>query len=77
MKSIWTLIHEKHWSFEKKVRYFLISTVLTFSCLGLLFWFALHFFVLNELIWAICFIVYFGFFVGFLGGAFYLYRHNI
>lgn len=77
MRFIRNYVHHKKLNTSGRTRLFVFLTTLSSSLLGLVFWFVLHFFVLNEISWAICFAGYPGVFVGFIGGIIYLYRHNI
>lgn len=77
MKSIWNYVHAKPWDEARKTHCFLFLNALLFAAVGLGVWFALHFFVLNTISWAICFTSYPGFFIGVLGGVLYLYRFPI
>ncbi len=77
MKYIWTYIHNKNWTDTNKGRLFLLITTLLFSILGYGVWFAIHFFALDKIPWALVFTGYPGFFIGFVGGIIYLDRHDI
>lgn len=76
MNKLWNYIHEKKWNLENKITLFLFVTTLLPATIGFFIWFILHFFVLNKITWALCFIGYPGYFIGLLGGILYLYRHN-
>lgn len=75
MSVLWKWIDGKDFTEEGKIRFFLIFNCILFSLLGLLAWLIVSRFVLNTLIWAICFTGYPGFFVGFIGGYLYLCRN--
>lgn len=76
MERIWSYIHNKSWNTERKNHLFLFLTTLISSAIGFIIWYALHFFVLNKISWALCFTGYPGFFMGFFGGILYLFRHD-
>lgn len=74
MKNIWNCINNKDWKIENKYGLFLFITTSISSVIGFVIWFALHFFILNKISWAICFTGYPGFFIGLIGGIIYLYH---
>ena len=77
MNTIWNYLHKLNIGTTLQIFLFLFSTTLLSCVMGFIAWYALHFFVLNSISWAISFIGYTGFFVGFFGGILYLYRHII
>ena len=76
MKIVWNFSQKIFTNTEREMHFFLLLTTTASCILGFLAWYIIHFFALNTLSWAICFIGYPGFFVGFLGGILYLYRLN-
>ena len=74
MKFIWNHIANKNWKTKNKNYIFLFITTLLFSVIGFILWYALHFFTLNSITWAISFTGFSGYIIGLLGGIIYLYR---
>ncbi len=76
MKNIFNKIDSLNIEFKYKVNMFLSFTVVVSALLGILFWYLIHFFIFKDSSWAFCFVVYPGFFLGFIGGALYLFKHD-
>ena len=65
---------EKLWKKTKRPYLVLILNTLFWMVCGLLVWGILQFFVFKSLMWAICFAGYPAFFIGFVGGVFFLWK---
>ena len=72
MGILWEWLDKKNMNEERKMHLFLFLNTIIFSIIGFLVWLAVSKFALNSLTWALCFIGYSGFFIGYLGGFIYL-----
>lgn len=76
MSTIWNKIESFNISNRHKTYMFISLTVALSSLLGFMVWYPLHFYMLKEFTWMLCFIGYFGFFIGFIGGTLFLYNND-
>lgn len=74
MSRLYRWVESKDFSYERTVGIFLFLNCLLFGAFGFAAWAIVSRFVLNTLGWALCFIGYSGFFIGFVGGYIYLCR---
>lgn len=74
MSKLWEWVDKKNLSEKAKTRVFLFLNIVLCGVLGFLVWMVISRFGLSTLDWAVCFIGYSGFFVGYLGGFFFLCR---
>lgn len=74
MNHLWNWVDRREMTDAGKIRIFLLMNCLLCSVLGLVVWLFVSRFALNTWDWALCFVGYPGFFVGFLGGCMYLCR---
>lgn len=74
MNILWNWVNDKEHSYEWKSRLFLTLNCIIFAILGLVLWMIIRNFAFNTLEYAICFVGYPGFCVGYLGGFVFLYR---
>lgn len=72
MSILWKWVDKKEISNNAKSRLFLILNSLMCSVIGFLIWIIVSRFALNTWDWAICFIGYSGFFIGYIGGFIFL-----
>ena len=73
---LWNLINNMNFSTEGKVRLFLFLSTFMSGIIGFGVWFIIHFFALNKISWALCFITIPGILVGYIGGIVYLLRRG-
>lgn len=76
MKMIWKLVNPINVTVSVKIRLFLFMMIAANSVAGALAWAILGRIILSGTSWFICFIGYPAIFVGFFGGALYLYNHE-
>lgn len=74
MSGLWEWMNGKNFSKEGKVIGFLLINCLKYSALGLGLWLIVSRFALTTYDWAICFTLYPGFFIGYIGGTIFLWR---
>lgn len=74
MSCLWKWVDSRKHSKEVKIKIFIALNCLQFSALGFLLWLVVSRFALSTYDWAICFIGYPGFFIGYIGGFIFLYR---
>lgn len=74
MNKLWEWINKTEFTREGKIRSFLFLNSMICSILGFFVWLVVSRFTLNTIDWAICFVGYAGFFIGYLGGFFFLCR---
>ena len=76
MTRLWNLIDSKEFSYEGKIRIFFSLNCLLYCVLGLIVWLVVRKLVpnINTWDWALCFVIYPGFFIGYIGGFIYLCR---
>ena len=74
MSRLWKWIDEKNISKEVKAKLFLFVNSIMFGVIGLVLWVIVSGFGLNSWDWALCFIGYPGFFIGYIGGFVFLGR---
>lgn len=72
MDKLWNWVDYKALSRDGKVRIFLCLNCLKYGFLGFVAWLLVSRIALGTVDWAICFVGYPGFFVGYLGGILYL-----
>lgn len=75
MSRLWKWVDNKNFSYDAKVKLFLAINCLKYCFLGFVLWMVVSHFVLSTYDWALCFIGYPGFFIGYIGGFIYLCRH--
>ena len=66
MEGLWKKIH--------KTSLFLVVNTVCWMLIGLLVWGVVRVFAFDALPWALCFMGYPGFFIGFIGGIFFLWN---
>lgn len=77
MEKIWNYVNQNSKN-EKRARAAFIGIhTLIWSVIGFLTWSVIQLFALRRLVWALCFIGYTGFFIGFIGGVLFCYRREI
>lgn len=76
MSRLWRLIDNKKYSEERKIRIFLFINCLKYGVLGFLIWLVVKMFALNTWEWALCFICYPGFLIGYIGSFIFLCLKN-
>ncbi|MDD6038999.1 MAG: hypothetical protein PUD20_09440 [bacterium] len=76
MRKLWEKIESKGFSKEDTRRLFLLLNSMKFSLCGFAVWLLVSRFALGTIEWAICFIGYSGFFIGYLGGFLYLCKES-
>lgn len=74
MNNLWNIISKKNKTKWKSEYIFILINTLVFTIIGFSLWFIIHFFILKNFIWCICFSGYAGYFLGFLGGILYLWK---
>lgn len=74
MSKLWEWMDKKDLTKEGKIRGFLALNCMIFSILGFFVWLTVSRFALSTIEWAICFVGYPGFFIGYLGGFLFLSR---
>lgn len=74
MNMLWEWIDQRNLSEKAKTYVFLLLNIVIFGALGLVVWMIVSRFTLSTLDWAICFVGYPAFFIGYLGGFFFLCR---
>lgn len=74
MNILWNYLKSKNINTQKANIFFLLINTLIAGIGGFFIWFIIHFFTLNKIAWALCFIGYPGFFIGLLGGILFLYK---
>lgn len=72
MGLIWKMISQQGWNKIKTQKVFLICSVLAFCFVGALVWLLIGRILMPSVGGLFCFVGYFGFFVGFIGGFIYL-----
>lgn len=75
MNALWKLINKSKAKREIKNMVFLFLLFAFWGLLGFAVWQIVRLFALNSISWAICFVGYPAYFIGFLGGVLYLWRH--
>lgn len=73
-ERIWEILLKKKWTARHIVSLFLLCNTMVWSFVGFVIWFIIHFFSLQSLDWAICFIGYAAYFMGMIGGFIFLCR---
>lgn len=76
MSRLWKWIDVRKMSYKAKTRWFLFLNSLLYSAVGFFAWIIVSRFALDSWDWALCFVGYPGFFVGYIGGFLFLSRHN-
>lgn len=76
MELLWKNINKSNRSEKTNINIFLLCNTIFYAIIGMLVWFGVHFFTLDSIVWAFCFIGYSSFFGGFIGGAIFLYGKN-
>lgn len=76
MSKLWKWVNEKEMTESWKVRSFLLLNFMKYGLWGFFVWLIVSRFMLRTIDWGICFVGYPGFFIGFLGGYFFLCRKN-
>ncbi len=74
MEIIWNIVNREGDTDRKKVRRFLFLNTVFWALIGFAAWGVVHFFALDTVGWALSFIGYAGYFIGWLGGAVFLWR---
>lgn len=74
MSRLWKWVDRRKLSRENKTRLFLFLNSLIYSGEGFLAWLLISKFALGTWDWALCFVGYPGFFVGYIGGFIFLCR---
>lgn len=76
MTRLWNLIDKKEFTDEGKIRVFFSLNCLIYCAIGFLLWLVINRFVpnINTRDWALCFAMYPGFFIGYIGGFIFLCR---
>ncbi|MGN0160084.1 MAG: hypothetical protein ACI4AQ_01715 [Lachnospiraceae bacterium] len=74
MSRLWEWVDKKNLSEQAKTGVFLFLNMVLYGVLGFLVWMVISRFTLSTLDWAVCFVGYPGFFIGYLGGFFFLCR---
>lgn len=74
MSRLWEWVDKKNLSEKAKTGVFLFLNMVLYGVLGFLVWMVISRFTLSTLDWAVCFVGYPGFFIGYLGGFFFLCR---
>ena len=72
MSRLWKWVDKKEISNDAKSKLFLILNSLICSAIGFFVWIVVSRFALNTWGWAICFVGYPGFFIGYIGGFIFL-----
>lgn len=72
MSRLWKWVDDKNISRDAKTGLFLIFNIILWSVIGFVAWTFVSMFALNTLDWALCFVGYPGFFVGYIGGFIFL-----
>lgn len=72
MEIIWNLTEKLSSKKEIRREVFLVVNSIIFSVIGFIIWAVISRFVLQSLDWMICFIGYFGFLGGCIGGYIFL-----
>ena len=68
MGILWEWLEKKKMDEESKMQFFLFLNTINFGIIGFLVWLVVSRFALHSLTWALCFIGYSGFFIGYIGG---------
>lgn len=76
MTWMWKIISKQGWSKLIKQKVFIGYSVLAFCFLGLLAWDLVRNLIGCDITWMLCFMGYPGFFFGYLGGIFFLWKEN-
>ena len=74
MNIIWKTVSATSYLDQTKQRLFLLLNTLLFSLIGLIVWLTVGRLFAPGWHWLICFIGYPGYFIGYIGGIFYLYK---
>ena len=74
MTFLWNIINRTDMSFKVKRNVFLACNTLLFALVGFLLWITIGQRLTDNKTWAICFIGYQGYFIGYLGGLMVLVR---
>ncbi len=77
MRFIWSILQKTKFETENKARLFLLINTLGCAVLGLAMWLIIHGAVMNTLSGALLFALCPAFFIGLLGGMWYLYQRDI
>lgn len=72
MSVLWKWISQRKLSRGNKARLFLLLNSLIYSVAGILAWLLVRKFALGTWDWALCFVGYPGFFIGYIGGFLFL-----
>ena len=76
MSRIWNFCINQNINEENKVKVFLAANTALFGLLGLLVWAVVSLFALKDISWMFCFAGYAAFVPGFLGGIFFVWKHD-
>ena len=76
MKQTWKMVNRMKLTKDDKNGLFLFLMIVESAVIGMLVWSFLARYILPEIAWLLVFIGYPAVFVGFFGGALYLYRHD-
>lgn len=76
MKQTWKMVNRMKLTKDDKNGLFLFLMIVESAVIGMLVWIFLARYILPEIAWLLVFIGYPSVFVGFFGGALYLYRHD-
>ena len=75
MRWIWTEIEKRVTDRLVKQKLFLICNTLFFSLIGSFLWLITDLMFSIDWTWGVCLVGYPGFFIGYIGGIFYLLNH--
>lgn len=76
MTWMWKNISKQGWSNSIKQTLFIGCSVLAFCVLGFLLWLLVKKLIGDDIVWMLCFMGYPGFFFGYLGAIFYLWKEH-
>lgn len=73
---LWNFIDNKEFTDEGKLRVFFSLNCIIYCSIGFIVWSVISRFVphMNTWDWALCFVLYPGFFIGYIGGSIFLCR---
>ena len=72
MSGLWKWVDDKNISREAKTGIFLFFNSILWGVIGFVTWIFVSMFALSTWDWALCFVGYPGFFVGYIGGFIFL-----
>ncbi|MBO5033155.1 MAG: hypothetical protein J6D08_14995 [Lachnospiraceae bacterium] len=74
MEYVWKLVESENISENKKIGLFLCINIVLWAVVGYWVWAMLQFYICKGITGALCFSGYAGFFIGFVGGVFFLWK---